>query len=298
MLGVRKSKKAASFNMHKDSWKHLITILELDAKSDAISWLKEQLSTILKDSSARQLYLTYSLCATKFSSEPLGEVQTTATGLKEYLLLKKASLLALARIYVLAKVLHENEKHFKEKVQNLIQIADTGELETFLNYLVLLPNPENYLFAGVEALRTNIATVFDAIALKNPYPARYFNDQQWNQMYLKAAFMQRNLGDIEAVDDRANKDLTRIISDYAHERWAAYRTIDPEFWRPVSNFLEGVLIDDITRLLKSKDAIEVKAATLVCYHSHLPIAEKLLQLQPKYAEAVANGAVTWKNLKD
>ncbi len=273
-------------------------ILKWDAHNDSVSWLKEQISGILKDSSARKLYLTYSLCATKFSADPLEQVQVSDISLNQYLLVKNASLLALSRIYVLAKVLNENEKHFREKVQNLIQIADTGELETFLNYLVLLPNPENYRFAGVEALRTNIASVFDAIALRNPYPGRYFNDQQWNQMYLKAAFMERNLGDIEAVDDRANKELTRIISDYAHERWAASRTIDPEFWRPVSNFLDGVLIDDMRRLLKSKDDIEVKAATLVCHHSQLPVAKELLQLQPKYLEAVENQTVTWKTLKD
>ena len=283
--------------MHRDSWKQTIAILELHAKNDAVSWLKEQVSDILKERSARKLYLTYSLCASRFSSEPIGQIEETNSSIQEYLRTKKASLLALSRIYVLAKVLHEDEVRFKEKVQKLIQIADIGELETFLNYLVLLPNPENYLFAGVEALRTNIATVFDAIALKNPYPARYFNDQQWNQMFLKAAFMQRNLDDIVAVDDRANKELARIISDYAHERWAASRLIDPAFWRPVSNFIEGSLIDDMTRLLQSTDEREVKAATLVCYHSNLPIAEKLLKIQPKYLEAVANQTVTWKNLK-
>lgn len=283
--------------MYKDSWKQMIAILELHAKNDAISWLKAQVSDTLTERNTRKLYLTYSLCAARFSSEPLGEVDEVDTNLQEYLRVKKASLLALSRIYVLAKVLNEDEAHFKEKVQKLIQIADIGELVTFLNYLVFLPNPENFLFAGVEALRTNIATVFDAIALKNPYPTRYFNDQQWNQMFLKAAFMQRNLDDIEDVDNRANKELARIISDYAHERWAASRSIDPTFWRPVSNFIEGTLIDDMTRLLLSTDEREVKAATLVCYHSRLPIAEKLLKKQPKYLEAVANQTVTWKNLK-
>jgi len=285
--------------MQNDSWKKLSTILELQAENSAIVWLKEQLFRILEEErTAKTLYLTYSLCASKFPSEPLDRIEVDNEGLENHLQAKQASLLTVARIYLLAKVLDENEPLFKGKVQNLIQIADTGELETFLNYLVLLPNPKNYLFAGVEALRTNIETVFDAIALKNPYPARYFNDQQWNQMYLKAAFMQRNLGDIEAVDERANKELTRIISDYAHERWAASRTIDPEFWRPVSNFIEGALVDDIKRLLRSRDSIEIKAATLVCYHSQLPVAKKLLEIQPKFVEAVKSKTVTWKNFKD
>ena len=159
--------------------------------------------------------------------------------LNGYLKKQNAKLIEVARIYLLTKILVEKEAVFKAKVQNLIQVADISELETFLKYLIVLPNAENYHFAAVEALRTNITTVFDAIAMNNPYPKKYFNDQQWNQMYLKAAFMQRDLSEIIGVDERANKDLARIISDYAHERWAASRTIDPGFWRPVSNYLEG-----------------------------------------------------------
>ncbi len=284
--------------MQKDSWKYLASILELRSEGPAYQWFTERLDLILEKSSARELYLTYSLCATKFSSAVLEDIDLNDPALKNYLIEKKASLLTIARIYLLGKVVATNTDVFKEKVQNLIQIADTGELETFLKFLILLPNPEDYLFAGVEALRTNIAIVFDAIALKNPYPAAYFNDQQWNQMYLKAAFMQRDLGDIEAVDQRANKELTRIISDYAHERWAASRTIDPDFWRPVSNFLEGPLVDDVKRLLQSDNAIEVKAGTLVCCHSKLPIAKDLLKLRPEFIDAVKTGALTWKNLKN
>ncbi len=284
--------------MQKDSWKYLAPILELRSEKLAYQWLKERLDLILEKSSARELYLTYSLCTTKFSGTALEDIKLSDAALKSYLIEKRASLLAMARIYLLGKVLATNGNVFKEKVQNLIQIADTGELETFLKFLMLLPNPEDYLFAGVEALRTNIATVFDAIALKNPYPAAYFNDQQWNQMYLKAAFMQRNLGDIEAIDERANKELTRIISDYAHERWAASRTIDPDFWRPVSNFLEGALVNDIKRLLLSEDPIEVKAGTLVCWHSKLAVAKELLELKPEFIDAVKTGTLTWKNLKN
>jgi hypothetical protein len=188
--------------------------------------------------------------------------------------------------------------YFGPKVNNIIEVADTGELETFLKYLILLPNPEVFKNTAVEALRTNIVTVFDAITLNNPYPAKYFNNQQWNQMYLKAAFMERDLSMIQAIDDRANKDLTRIISDYAHERWAASRKIDPLFWRPVTGFLNDTLLLDMKRLLSSDDLQENRAGALCCFNSKNEQALKLVDQYPKLKDQIASKEVTWKTVKN
>ena len=165
---------------------------------------------------------------------------------------------------------------FAPKVANIIQVADTGELETFLKFLILLPNPENYKSAAVDALRTNISTVFNAIAFHNPYPSLFFNDQQWNQMYLKTAFMQGDLSAILDIDERANKDLARIISDYAHERWAASRDIDPYFWRPVSKFLDDTLLLDMKRLLESGNPTENKGGSIMLLSFRISQSHKVV----------------------
>jgi hypothetical protein len=139
--------------------------------------------------------------------------------------------------------------------------------------------------------------LFDAIALENPYPAAHFNDQQWNQMYLKAAFMQRDLSLIMDVDRRANNDLARIISDYAHERWAASRSIDPMFWRPVTHFLEGILLEDMARLLASDDLLERRAGALCCHYAGTSAAKALLQGHEALVQAIADKKLTWNTLK-
>ena len=216
----------------------------------------------------------------------------------DYLKTHKATVLQLSRIYLLVCVLEANHAHFSAKVANLIQVADTTELETFLKFLIFLPKGEDFKNAAVDALRTNIATVFDAISSKNPYPSQYFNDQQWNQMYLKAAFMQRDLSELLDVDKRANGDLARIISDYAHERWAASRDVDPLFWRPVSGFLEGILLDDMKRLLSSSIIAENRAGALCCHYSGKSEAQQLLKAYPELKEQVERGEVNWENLKD
>nr|WP_299066946.1 EboA domain-containing protein [uncultured Allomuricauda sp.] len=266
---------------------------------DVISkdWYSNKLNSVLTDKSVRTFYLMYSLCGSKLATGPLNFPKDVSTELSDYLHLKKANVLELGRIHLLVKVLESDKEFFKDKVSNLIQIADTVELETFLKFLVLLPNAKDYQFSAVEALRTNITVIFDAISLNNPYPSLFFNEQQWNQMYLKAAFMQRDLGSILDTDKRANQQLVRIISDYAHERWAASREIDPEIWRPLSKFLNGDLLKDMDRLFTSKNSQENRAAALCCYQSNMNEAIELLKKYPDLKNQVENGSITWYNFK-
>ncbi|MGB6152017.1 MAG: EboA domain-containing protein [Pricia sp.] len=277
--------------------KALKELLDTHLDASIISWIEEKLKGIIETASAKDLYMAYSLLSVEIN--PVKKLDAKGLNdkkLSNYLEAQKADTLQIARIYLLSKVLEENSAYFQPKVSNLIQVADSSELVTFLKFLILLPEPENYKQAAVEALRTNIATVFDAISADNPYPAAYFNDQQWNQMYLKAAFMQQELSRIPNIDQRANQDLTRIISDYAHERWAASRDVDPYFWRPVGDFLDDNLLEDMKRLLQSNRVAENRAGALCCYRSDNPKAEALLNTNPNLKEGVIDGEITWLNL--
>ncbi|WP_339840646.1 EboA domain-containing protein [uncultured Maribacter sp.] len=264
---------------------------------ESLAWLKGEIVKMAKSKSSKDLFMTYSLLNVKFNSLTPIPFEKVVDESFIYFKAHKANLLQVARIFLLSEILGQDEEFYTSKVANIIQVADTGELETFLKYLVLLPNPEAYKQTAVEALRTNIAIIFDAISLNNPYPAKYFNDQQWNQMYLKAAFMERDLSKIESVDERANEDLTRIISDYAHERWAASRKIDPMFWRPVSKFLNEDRLKDMDRLLSSEDTIENKAGALCCYNSNNDKAMALLNNYPELKHKVADGQINWNSIK-
>jgi len=277
---------------------HLLQIIKDNTTNDNISWLNQKIEFINTELSTKDLYITYSLIGSKFKTTDDLNFEVNHQELKTYLALQNASVAEIARIYVLRRVLEFNSDFFKAKVANIIQLADKRELETFLKFLVLLPNPEDYKFVAVEALRTNIASVFNAISAHNPYPALYFNTQQWNQMFLKAAFIESDLTTFNNIDERANKDLARIISDYAHERWAAERTIDPYFWRPVTNFIEGSIEDDIKRLFESDDILENKVAAICCFNSDTKIAKQLLEKYPSYIQQLKEKKLTWNTLKD
>lgn len=271
--------------------------LGVQADSGSMQWLNEKTQKLASDKSVRDLFMTYSLLASKFDKSTTLKVANADEGALDFLTSRDANLLEVARIYLLIKVLEIDTEFYGPKVANIIQVADITELETFLKFLDLLPNPEMFLFTAVEALRTNISVIFDAITLNNPYPAKYFNDQQWNQMYLKAAFMERDLSKIPSVAERANVDLARIISDYAHERWAASRKIDPMFWRPVSGFLNPVLLQDMEHLMESDDAVENKAGALCCYHAGTTEAMEILNRRPDLKQQLEAGKLTWNNLK-
>lgn len=288
----------SSFNLKlKDVDQELSKIIQNNLETNERDWLEERIASIIKNQSTKDLYLTYSLIPSKVKLIENLKTTLVDSNLGDYLKSQRGNNQQMARVYLLIKILNANSNFFTEKVSNIIQVADTGELETFLKFLILLPNAEDYKSTAVNALRTNISTIFNAIAHHNPYPSLYFDESQWNQMFLKTAFMEGDLSAILGIDQRANKDLARIISDYAHERWAASREIDPDFWRPVSKFLDDTLLNDMNRLLKSANSIENRAGALCCHGSDNEKAKSLLEKYPALKKQVENKDISWETLK-
>lgn len=282
----------------KDAGLQLSKIIDSNLDSITKNWLSDKITIVTDAKSTKDLYLTYSLIASKITIDKDFDISNIEDDLKEYIQIQNGNIRQIARMYLLIKVLEVDEDFFCSKVANIIEVADTSELQTFLKFLVLLPNAEKYKMVAVDALRTNISTVFNALAYNNPYPGIYFDDQQWNQMFLKTAFMQGDLSAISDIDKRANKDLARIISDYAHERWAAGRDIDPDFWRPVAKFIGAELLGDMERLLKSENTIENRAGALCCYYSENQDARNLLVEHQKKIQQIENAALSWETIKE
>src|SRR5690606_32848684 len=272
-------------------------VIDYNKDIELSEWLEAKIDHIIHAKSTKDLYLVYSLLASKIDKNKAFLMPNEDSVTFQYLYSHHANYLEMARIYMLARVLESDTDFFASKVSNIIQIADTTELETFLKYLVLLPNPETFKHVAVDALRTNITPVFDAISLNNPYPSLYFNDKQWNQMYLKAAFMQRDLSTIVDIDKRANKELARIISDFAHERWAASRDIIPYFWRPVGKFIDDNLLEDMKKLFGSPNEKEQMAAALCCAVSDNEEAKALLNQNTILKQKVDQHLISWDALK-
>jgi hypothetical protein len=103
--------------------------------------------------------------------------------------------------------------------------GDNGERIAVLRALVLMPQPERFVEIANESCRTHVLDVFAAIACENAYPERYFDELHWNQLVMKAVFLDLRLARIVGLQARNNAPLARMASDFAAERRAAGRVV-------------------------------------------------------------------------
>jgi hypothetical protein len=180
-----------------------------------------------------------------------------------------------ARILFLSG-LRQNEKPFAERFRALCRTADVAELIALYRGLPLYPDAAALEPQVGEGLRSNMRAVFEAIAHRNPYPRKYFDQHRWNHMVLKALFIGSPLAPIQGLDERANPELARIMRDFAHERWAAGRPVPFEIWRCVGPFADEGALEDLARALQSHEPRERQAAASALSACPDPKAAQLL----------------------
>ena len=141
-----------------------------------------------------------------------------------------------------------------------------------------------------------MSVVFDAVVLNNPYPCDYLDEPAWNQMVLKALFMERPLYKIYGLEQRANLDLSRMISNFAHERWAANRPTTPEMWRPIGNYQPEHILSDLEKLTKMDDPDQKAAAILTAQGLNSESGNTFLMKHQEITDEVIKNKVTWTDI--
>jgi len=127
--------------------------------------------------------------------------------------------------FLLARADHANATDFEADARACYELGDAREQQSWLRAAGLLPAPERFLLLVIDACRTNILPVFEAVACGNPYPSRYFPEPNFNQVVMKALFNGVRLERIVGLQSRVNAELTRMAVDFAAERRAAGRTV-------------------------------------------------------------------------
>ena len=117
-------------------------------------------------------------------------------------------------------------------------------------------------------------------------------------MVLKTLFVGSALHPIVGLDQRANPALARMLGDYAHERWAAGRSISPELWRCVGPFAHGTLLQDLAKVLENGTPPERAAAVLALRTSADPPVQALLARHQSLRDAVSARGVDWSTVHD
>lgn len=113
----------------------------------------------------------------------------------------------------------------QELAQAVFKTGDNDERAALLRALSILPEPESFVELAIDACRTHVQSVFEAIACENPYPSLYFPEHNFNQMVLKSFFTEVAVQRIEGLPARRSAELTRMAEAYASERRAAGRSV-------------------------------------------------------------------------
>lgn len=263
---------------------------------ECLAWLEEKREQIKSGASSKIFFSAFSAVPRYIEKNDLNlaleEIQT-ASSVRTNWFPTHWSVDQAARTLLLLSLPQDNAEKYLKTLEQVFHAADVGELVTLYQALPLLPYPEKHRARASEGIRSNMTAVFNAVALQNPYPAEHLDELAWNQMILKALFVGSPLHLIQGLDQRANPELTKMLLDYAHERWAAQRLVSPELWRLVGRFATTAILTDLERVIHSHNPVEQAAAALACADCPLPQAQELLARYPNLQAEIQSGRLNW-----
>jgi hypothetical protein len=236
----------------------------------ASAWLEEKASLLASDAPDKTVFASFSACIRHSGKAPLALDAAALAAARSAVPGWDPSDWTCdqaARIFLLTALpAGPGSARLMDKIYHT---ADVGEAVAMQKALAVLEFPEGHMARAREAVRSNIQAVFEAVALRNPYPALHFDEIGWNQLVVKTLFVEAPVHAIVDLDRRANAPLARMFADLAHERRAAGRPFNPELWRCVGPLALASCPD--------------------------PRAALLLRAQPALAEAIRDGRLTWEN---
>lgn len=86
------------------------------------------------------------------------------------------------------------------------------ERQALLRALAWLPDPGRFVDLAAEATQTHVVSVFEAIALQNPYPARWLARPIFDQMVRKAVALRLPAERIVGLAERVASTPARPVS--------------------------------------------------------------------------------------
>ena len=255
------------------------SLLERSIPVESLSRILESCSKISEGN--KQVFFTSFTAAPRVTGKsPLQVTQSEEETIKQIrkdFTVSNYTVDRLARLFILLHLPAEDKEVYVNTINQIFPAAEMNELVALYSGLPLLAHPELWIFRCTEGIRSNIGGVLEAVICNNPYPAENLDEPAWNQLVMKAFFTEKPVNEIIGLEERANQKLADILTDFAHERWAAGRPVPILLWRLVGPFISEKNIEDIKRLAKQGSEEEKQAATDACRRSNFPPAKALLE---------------------
>lgn len=283
-----------------NEFKEVITaVIKQNAAPEVIDWLEEKAILTNEEKGSAQLNLAFAAIPRKIGRQLIkiteNERRIIEGSCKEFFA-DDWTIDKLCRLWLLMQTDTSEKDAYCSKIENLFKAAEMNELAALYSSLFFFAYPEEWQQRCAEGIRSNIGIVLEAIMYNNPYPFKYLDDLAWNQLVLKAFFTDKNVNRILGLDERANKELAWILIDYANERWAAHRTVNPQLWRLVGKFIDEDNFKNIEKAFKSSDFKGKEAAALACFQSNYAPAKVLLESEPDLKSKILENNLGWDTL--
>lgn len=204
---------------------HISTALDRHLTPDAQRWLTEAVSRAGQDPTA--VRTLFPAVGRRCGRGPLVPGWTVADA-------ARARLLAALPL---------RGAELAEEVTALHRYGDAAEQRAVLRSLALLEQADPS-FAGLGlplvhvALRGNDTGLIEAAL--GPYAARHLDHDGYRHAVLKCVFCEIPLDRVAGLEERADRELARMLADFAHERVAAGRAVPADVW-PIVRAHPGTL---------------------------------------------------------
>ncbi|MFK0111920.1 EboA domain-containing protein [Streptomyces sp. NPDC091217] len=129
-----------------------------------------------------------------------------------------------------------------DELTRLHRHGDPAEQRAVLRTLPLLDLGDLALPVVRDALRGNDTTLIEAAL--GPYAATHLPDAEYRQAVLKCVFYEIPLDRVHGLHTRADRELARMLADFAHERIVAGRDVPQDIW-PVVRAFPDVITEEL-----------------------------------------------------
>lgn len=225
-----------------NEFENVITaVIRRNAAPEAFNWLQEKAVLVREEKGSAQLNLAFAAIPRKTGRQLIKiteDERKTFEGVHPGFSVDDWTMDKLSRSWLSMQTDSSDKNAYCHKIENLFRAAEMNELAALYASLYFFAYPAEWKNLCAEGIRSNIGIVLEAIMYNNPYPFKNLSELAWNQLVLKAFFTEKNVNRIIGLDERANKDLALILFDYANERRAAHRTVNPQLWRLVAKFID------------------------------------------------------------
>lgn len=272
--------------------KALSAIIKSNVGADGQNWLESITQSADQSSKISQAFVMVPRKTGK-SLIQLNEEQKLLIEEAEIGYIRNWTIDRLCRVWLLSTLNSEDQDKRYATIDRLFLSAEMNEAVALYSALPFLAHPEIWVKRCAEGIRSNIGSVLEAIMENNPYPSENLDEAAWNQLVLKAFFTEKNIDLIIGLDKRANLDLALTLIDYAKERWAAKRKVNPQLWRLVSKFINAEIFETLKVGLQHYDQIEQRAIALAIAQSDYQPAKDYINTFPELKLALSEGNLNW-----